>query len=83
MLERERIAMKHQMMLLQQKQKVLDLQSKVVSKESTDNENKKTAASSEASKEMSIKETTFESPTEEDIKQLVEQPKDLDEKKKN
>ena len=75
--------MKHQMMLLQQKQKVLDLQSKVVSKESTDNENKKTAASSEAAKEMSIRETTFESPTEEDIKQLVEQPKNSDEKKKN
>ena len=75
--------MKHQMMLLQQKQNLLDLQSKVVSKESTDNENKKRAASSEASKEMSIKETTFESPTEEDIKQLVEQPKKLDEKKKN
>ena len=74
--------MKHQMMLLQQKQKLLDLQSKVVSKESTDNENKKTAASSEASKEMSIKETTFESPTVEDIKQLVEQPKNSDEKKK-
>ena len=75
--------MKHQMMLLQQKQKLLDLQSKVVSKESTDNENKKTAASSEASKEMSIKETTFENPTEEDIEQLVKQPKHLDEKKKN
>ena len=75
--------MKHQMMLLQQKQKLLDLQSKVVSKESTDNENKKTAASSEAVKEMIILETTFESPTEEDIKQLVEQPKKLDEKKKN
>ena len=75
--------MKHQMMLLQQKQNLLDLQSKVVSKESTDNENKETAASSEAAKEMSIMETTFESPTEEDIKQLVEQPKKLDEKKKN
>ena len=75
--------MKHQMMLLQQKQKLLDLQSKVVSKESTDNENKKKVASSEATKEMSIRETTFESPTVEDIKQLVEQPKHLDEKKKN
>ena len=75
--------MKHQMMLLQQKQKLLDLQSKVVSKESTDNENKKADARSEATKEMGIKETTFESPTEEDINQLVEQPKHLDEKKKN
>ena len=75
--------MKHQMMLLHQKQKLLDLQGKVVIKESTDNQNKKTDASSEATKEMSIKETIFESPTEEDIKQLVEQPKHLDEKKKN
>ena len=75
--------MKHQMMLLKQKQKLLDLQSKVVSKESTENENKKKAASSEATKEMSIRETTFESPTVEDIKQLVEQAKHLDEKKKN
>ena len=75
--------MKHQMMLLQQKQNLLDLQSKVVSKESTDNENKKKVASSEATKEMSIRETTFESPTVEDIKQLVEQAKHLDEKKEN
>ena len=74
--------MKHQMMLLQQKQKLLDLQNKVVGKESTDNKNKKKVASSEATKEMSIRETTFESPTVEDIKQLVEQPKNSDEKKK-
>ena len=70
--------MKHQMMLLQQKQKLLDLQ-----RESTDNKNKKMVAFSKTTKEMSIKETTFECPTEEDIKQLVEQPKNVDEKKKN
>jgi hypothetical protein len=75
--------MKHQMMLLQQKQKLLDLQSKAVSEKSTDNKNKKRDAVSKASKDMSIKETTFECPTEEDIKQLVEHPTNLDEKKKN
>ena len=40
-------------------------------------------ASSEATEKMSIKETTFDCPTEDDIKQLVEQPKNVDEKKKN
>ena len=50
LLERERNAMKHQMMLLHQKQKLLDLQGKVVIKDSTDNQNKKTDASSEATK---------------------------------
>ena len=83
LLKSERNAIKHKLMLLQQKQKLPDLHNKVVSKESTDNENKKKVASSQATKEMSIRETTFESPTVEDIKQLVEQAKHLDEKKKN
>ena len=67
--------MEQQMMLLQQKQKVLELQAKTMKEE-------KIAASIDF-KVNDIKETTFESPTEEEIKQLQQEPKTLDEKKES
>jgi hypothetical protein len=73
--ERERKMMEQQMMLLQQKQKLLELQAKTMRDEKV--------ATSIDFKLNDIKETTFESPTEEEIKQLQQEPKTLDEKKES
>ena len=70
--------MKQQMMLLQQKQKLVDLQTKDATAKK--NENIKASKDKEVKE---VKETIFENPTKEDIKQLVEPPKDLKEKKKD
>ena len=64
-----------QMMLLQQKQKLLELQAKTMQEEKV--------ATSIDFKLNDMKETTFESPTEEEIKQLQQEPKPLDEKKES
>ena len=74
-MERERQMIEQQMMLLQQKQKLLELQAKTMKDE--------TVATSIDFKVNDIKETTFESPTEEEIKQLQQEPKIVDEKKEN
>ena len=74
-MERERRMMEQQMMLLQQKQKLLELQAKTMKDEKV--------ATSIDFKLNDIKETTFESPTEEEIKQLQQEPKTLDEKKES
>ena len=73
--ETERKMMEQQMMLLQQKQKLLELQAKTMQEEKV--------ATSIDFKLNDMKETTFESPTEEEIKQLQQEPKILDEKKQN
>jgi hypothetical protein len=73
--ERERKMMEQMMMLLQQKQKVLELQAKTMKEEKI--------AESIDFKVNDIKETTFESPTEEEIKQLQQEPKDLNDKKES
>ena len=74
-MERERKMMEQQMMLLQQKQKLLELQTKTMKEENV--------ATSIDFKVNDIKETTFESPTVEEIKQLQQEPKTLDEKKES
>ena len=74
-MERERQMIEQQMMLLQQKQKLLELQAKTMKEE--------TVATSIDFKGNEFKETTFESPTEEEIKQLQQEPTTLDEKKEN
>ena len=74
-MEREKKLMEQQMMLLQQKQKLLELQAKSV------NEDK--GGTSIDFKVNDVKETTFESPTEEEIQQLLQDPEPMDEKKQN
>ena len=74
-MERERKMMEQQMMLLQQKQKLLELKAKTMQEEKV--------ATSIDFKLNDMKETTFESPTEEEIKQLQQEPKPLDEKKES
>merc|ERR1712013_965724 len=69
-----------QMMLLQQKQKLLEMQAQTMQEE------KRGAAAGGTSidfKVNDVKETTFESPTEEEIKELMEKPKSLGEKKES
>ena len=73
--ERERKMMEQKMMLLHQKQNLLELQAKTMQEEKV--------ATSIDFKLNDIKETTFESPTEEEIKQLQQEPKTLDEKKES
>ena len=67
--------MEQQMMLLQQKQKLLELQAKTMKEEKV--------ATSIDFKLNDIKETTFESPTEDEIKQFQQKPNHLDEKKES
>ena len=66
--------MKYQMMLIKQKQNLLDLQNKAGVNGS------KSSVTAEV-KETSVKETMFDNPTEEDIKQLIEPQQDLKQKK--
>ena len=66
--------MKYQMMLIKQKQNLMDLQNKVSVNGTTMN----VMAEVE---EPNTKETVFDNPTEEDIKQLIEPPQDLKQKK--
>ena len=63
--------MKYQMMLIKQKQNLLDLQNKVGVNGSKSN----------VTAETNVKETMFDNPTEEDIKQLIEPEQDLKQKK--
>ena len=79
-MEREKKMMEQQMMLLQQKQKLLEMQAQSMKEE------KREAAAGGTSidfKVNDVKETTFESPTEEEIKELMEKPKSLGEKKES
>ena len=66
--------MKYQMMLIKQKQNLLDLQNKAGVNGSKSN------VTAEV-KETNVKETMFENPTEDDIKQLIEPQQDLKQKK--
>ena len=79
-MEREKKMMEQQMMLLQQKQKLLEMQAQSMKEE------KREAVAGGTSidfKVNDVKETTFESPTEEEIKELMEKPKPLGEKKES
>ena len=59
--------MDQQLVLLQQQQKLLELQSKVTNNTDT----------------VKVKETTFNNPTEDDIKQYLQAPAPLAEKKES
>ena len=61
--------MKYQMMLIKQKQNILDLQ------------NNAGVNGSKSNVMAEVKETMFDNPTEEDIKQLLETQQDLNQKK--
>ena len=74
-MEREKKLMEQQMMLLQQKQKLLELQAQSMKEEKR--------GTSIDFKVNDVKETTFKSPTEEEIKQLMETPKPPQEKKES
>ena len=74
-MEREKRLMEQQMMLLQQKHKLLDLQVKNMTEEKP--------WTLIDFKVNDIKETACESPKEEEIKQILQDPEPLDEKKQN
>merc|ERR1711915_698147 len=65
--ERQKKMMDQQLILLQQQQKLLELQSKVTNNTDT----------------VKVKETTFNNPTEDDIKQYLQTPAPLAEKKES
>merc|ERR1712013_185218 len=77
-MEREKKMMEQQMMLLQQKQKLLEMQAQCMQEERPG-----AGGTSIDFKVNDVKETTFESPTEEEIKQLMEKPRPLGEKKES
>ena len=77
-MEREKKMMEQQMMLLQQKQKLLEMQAQCMQEE-----RRGAGGTSVDFKVNDVKETTFESPTEEEIKQLMEKPRPLGEKKES
>ena len=78
-MEREKKMMEQQIMLLQQKQKLLEMQAQSMKEE------KQGAAGGTSIdfKVNNVKETHFESPTEEEIKELMEKPRPLAEKKES
>ena len=78
-MEREKKMMEQQMMLLQQKQKLLEMQAQSMKEEKRE----ASGGTSIDFKVNDVKETTFESPTEEEIKQLMEKPRTLGEKKES
>ena len=75
--ERENKMLEQQMMILEQKKKLLEMQTGVLSKEEKNHQVEQNEDKTE------IKETTFESPTAEEIKQLMKDPTALSEKKES
>ena len=74
--ERENKMLQQQMMILEQKKQLLEMQTAALCKKE-----KKAVDVKSKEKEREVKETTFESPTEEEIKQLMMEPKNLLKKK--
>ena len=70
--------LQQQMMILEQKKQLLEMQTAALCK----NE-KKTVDVKSKEEEREVKETTFESPTDEEVKQLMKGPKTLSEKKES
>ena len=70
--------LQQQMMILERKKQLLEMQTEALCKKE-----EKTVDVKSKEEEREVKETTFESPTEEDDKQLMKEPKTLSGKKES